>query len=204
MELTRLSLSHLDDEPHRLQHMTADQLDKLVSNIARNDHQVAAIVVRPHPTKPKRFIIVDGHSRVAAYRALKQKTSPATLWTLSEAQVPLVLATINALHGEEDYRQRALLVQELSATFSPEELATYLPESRQAIDDLLLVLQEQDDDLQKRINDQIAKEAASLPEILSFVLAKEKAERVRQALQERHTDPNEAIVLLCEESTAHA
>lgn len=74
-------------------------LDELAEDMQMNG-QHKPIICTPHPTKPEKYIVVDGEYRVRAAKKLGWFTIRAEVRMLTEEEALLLALTINEMHGK--------------------------------------------------------------------------------------------------------
>ncbi len=102
---------------------------KLRHNISETG-QYEALTVRPHPTEPGQFEVLNGHARLAALRDLGAASAKCDIWEVDNAQTELFLAVLNKLHGSEVPELRMDLLLALLKQHGHEELSAHVPESK--------------------------------------------------------------------------
>lgn len=102
-------------EPHRQ--------GRLLASLAENGQQTPIVVVASKDN-PERYLVIDGHKRIAALEQLGRDTVEATLWAMSEAEA-LVLSRSLRFSPPESALEQGWLLAEMEQRFgcSPEELA---------------------------------------------------------------------------------
>ena len=101
-------------EPHRQR--------RLLASLADSGQQSPIIVVAAGP--PERYLVIDGHKRVAALEQLGRDTVEATVWALSEAEA-LLLSRAVRFSPQESALEQGWLLAEMQQRFGYgwEELA---------------------------------------------------------------------------------
>ena len=74
-------------------------IDELAEDIARSG-QLKPIIVRPHPTKPNVYEMIDGEHRFRALRKLGRSLIRAEVRMLSDEEADLLAMRINQMHGK--------------------------------------------------------------------------------------------------------
>lgn len=102
-------------EPHRQRRLLASLAD---------GGQQSPIVVVVSQDNPERYVLIDGHKRIAALQQLGRDTVEATLWPMSEADALLLDRTLR-LSQQETALEQGWLLQEMEQRFgySLDELA---------------------------------------------------------------------------------
>src|SRR5674476_669944 len=107
-------------EPHRQR--------RLLASLAESGQQTPIVVVAAGP--PDRYLVIDGHKRVAALEQLGRDTVEATLWAMSEAEAVLLSRSLR-FSPRESALEEAWLLAEMEQRFgySLDELARRLDRS---------------------------------------------------------------------------
>jgi ParB-like chromosome segregation protein Spo0J len=194
-----ISLKLLDADIRNANICDADTLDKITANIQRTGF-CPPLIVRPHPNKEGRYMMLDGHHRKLVLERLKWKSVECQVWTISEEDAQLALVTLNRLRGADNLRKRAELIQSLSQTLEIQTLACLIPETPPEIETLLSSLQFDFQVLEEKLKAQQAAEKAALPVPFTCMLSAEDFALVEKALSLSHQkDRGAALVTLCRE-----
>ncbi|MEM7228431.1 MAG: ParB N-terminal domain-containing protein [Planctomycetota bacterium] len=126
--MKHLPIDALEAHPENANAMTDTTFRTLQRHIARSG-RYPPVIVRPHPTCPDRFEVLDGHHRVRALRELGHHTAQCITWHVDDDEARLLLLTLNRLEGEDDIERRGGLLRALAARIDVDELASWLPES---------------------------------------------------------------------------
>src|SRR5271167_1721534 len=102
-------------EPHRQRN--------LLASLAENGQQTPIVVVISKDNS-ERYLVIDGHKRIAALQQLGRDTVEATIWPMNEAEA-LLLSRSLRLSPQESALEQGWLLSELEQRFgySLEELA---------------------------------------------------------------------------------
>ena len=101
-------------EPHRQR--------RLLASLADSGQQTPIVVVAAGP--PDRYLVIDGHKRVAALEQLGRDTVEATVWAMSEAEAVLLSRSLRFSPQESALEQGWLLAEmEQRFGYGFEELA---------------------------------------------------------------------------------
>jgi len=101
-------------EPHRQR--------RLLASLADSGQQTPIVVVTAGP--PDRYLVIDGHKRVAALEQLGRDTVEATVWSMSEAEALLLSRSLRFSPQESALEQGWLLAEmEQRFGYGLEELA---------------------------------------------------------------------------------
>jgi len=204
--MTKLSLKLLDNDPRNSNVCSSETLEKLQRNIERTG-LYPPLIVRPTTGRSKRYVIIDGHHRKQVLEALGHTEAECLIWDISEQEARIALATLNTLRGTENLKKRAELLQELSQVLPVTELAQFIPESTEEIQDLLALLAHDIEELEKSLQAQTAAEKNSLPIPFTFLIAADDQADVEEALSRFMTSPKPdrgiALVNLCRFALKH-
>ena len=88
-------------EPHRQR--------RLLASLADSGQQTPIVVVAAGP--PDRYLVIDGHKRVAALEQLGRDTVEATVWAMSEAEAVLLSRSLRFSPQESALEQGWLLAE---------------------------------------------------------------------------------------------
>src|SRR5438477_10136696 len=101
-------------EPHRQRH--------LLASLAESGQQTPIVVI-VCPDQPGRYLVIDGHKRIAALQQLGRDTVEATVWAMSEAEALLLERSLRLSQQESALEQGWLLSEmEQRVGYSLEEL----------------------------------------------------------------------------------
>ena len=102
-------------EPHRQR--------RLLASLADSGQQTPIVVV-VSKDNPERYLVIDGHKRIAALQQLGRDTVDATVWAMSEAEALLLDRTLRLSQPETALEQGWLLREmEQQFDYSLDELA---------------------------------------------------------------------------------
>lgn len=192
-----LPLNQLDADPRNPNVCLPETLTKLKANIQRTN-MCPPLIVRPHPRKKKRYVLIDGHHRKLVLEALGWTEVACQVWDVSDQEAQLALATLNRLHGTDIPKKRAALLSELTQTLTPQALAELIPESEAQIRDLLKFMQTDFEEIEKALQTEMAKEQATLPVPYTFLIPLKDKPVVDEALARfSSTDRAAALIRLC-------
>jgi ParB-like chromosome segregation protein Spo0J len=175
----------LDDLlPHPLNSntMPPDLQAKLKAHIKRTG-RYPFLVVRPHPEKPNRFQVLDGHHRVAILRDLGHVEARCDVWNVDDREAKLLLATLNRLQGQDLPIRRAQLVHELLADMNVADLGGLLPETDKQIEELHALLEFPAEEIAALLEEQAEQDEKVLPRTMTFVVTPEQEELIEQAVE---------------------
>ncbi len=175
----------LDDLiPHPLNSnvMTGEMREKLKAHIKRTG-RTPFIVVRPHPDKPGKYQILDGHHRVEILRDLGHTEARCDVWEVSDREAKLLLATLNRLEGQDQPMRRAQLIHELLGEMRLDDLAGLLPESDRQLEELHSLLEFPAEEIAALLEEEAEEQEKVLPRVMSFVVTPEQEELIEQAVE---------------------
>jgi ParB family transcriptional regulator, chromosome partitioning protein len=93
-------------EPHRQR--------RLLTSLADSGQQTPIVVVNAE--LPDRYLVIDGHKRVAALEQLGRDTVEATVWTMSDAEA-LLLSRALRFSAQESALEQGWLLAEMEQRF---------------------------------------------------------------------------------------
>ncbi len=160
MPSIELNLLHADSRNANV--CSTETLEKIRRNIERSGHY-PALIVWPHPTQDGHYLILDGHHRKRILQELGYQEACCEIWDVGEPDALLALATLNRLHGEDEPRKRAQLIDELSRMISLPEMLPLIPETEERVRDLKALLELDWEEQGAKIERQIEKELSTLP-----------------------------------------
>ena len=175
----------LDDLiPHPLNSnvMQADLVEKLRAHIKRTG-RYPHVIVRPHPSEPGRFEILDGHHRVSILRELGHTEARCDVWDVDDREAKLLVGTLNRLEGQDLPLRRAQLIHELLAEWNATDLAGLLPETEAQIADLQSLLTFPVEDVAAQLEAEAAEREKDLPVLLHYVVTPEQASLIDAAVE---------------------
>ncbi len=120
------------DNPNR---MSKANFAKLLANIQRTG-RYEPLVVRPCPDRTGYFQIINGHHRWQVLSQLGYKAADAVVWDIDDAQVDILLATLNRLGGADILAKKLALLKKLSDQMPIKDLAKLLPQTAKQIERL--------------------------------------------------------------------
>jgi ParB-like chromosome segregation protein Spo0J len=175
----------LDDLlPHPLNSnaMSPEYKDKLVAHVRRTG-RYPFLVVRPHPTEPGKYQVLDGHHRVSVLRELGHAEARCDVWDVDDRESKLLLATLNRLEGQDLPLRRAQLLHELLGEWSAPDLGGLLPETEAEILDLHSLLEFPAEEIAEQLAAEADEEEKTLPVVIHFVVSHEQAELIDSAIE---------------------
>ena len=103
----QLELHQLDRRWEHLRVREPQRQSRLLASLADGGQQTPIVVVAAGP--PDRYLVIDGHKRVAALEQLGRDTVEATLWAMSEAEALLLSRSLRFSPQESALEQGWLL-----------------------------------------------------------------------------------------------
>ncbi len=103
-------------EPHRQR--------RLLASLAETGQQTPIVVVAAGPAD--RYLVIDGHKRVAALEQLGRDTVEATIWAMSEAEA-LLLSRSLRFSPQESALEQGWLLAEMEQRFGWRAASTAAP-----------------------------------------------------------------------------
>ena len=118
----QLEFHQLDRRWEQLRVREPRQQRRLLASLADSGQQTPIVVVAAGP--PDRYLVIDGHKRVAALEQLGRDTVQATVWAMSEAEAILLSRSLRFSPQESALEQGWLLAEmEQRFGYGLEELA---------------------------------------------------------------------------------
>jgi ParB family chromosome partitioning protein len=119
----RLEFHQLDRRWEHLRVREPHRQRRLLASLAESGQQTPIIVVVPQDNS-ERYLVIDGHKRIAALQQLGRDTVDATVWPMSEAEALLLDRSMRFSKQESALEQGWLLSEmEQRYGYSLEELA---------------------------------------------------------------------------------
>jgi len=118
----QLEFPQLDRRWEHLRVREPQRQRRLLASLADSGQQTPIVVVTAGP--PNRYLVIDGHKRVAALEQLGRDTVEATVWAMSEAEAVLLSRSLRFSPQESALEQGWLLAEmEQRFGYGLEELA---------------------------------------------------------------------------------
>jgi ParB family chromosome partitioning protein len=119
----RLEFHRLDRRWEHLRVREPHRQRGLLASLAESGQQTPIVVVRSQDNC-ERYLVIDGHKRIAALQQLGRDTVEATVWAMSEAEALLLERSMRFSPQESALEQGWLLSEmEQRYSYSLEELA---------------------------------------------------------------------------------
>ncbi len=180
--MPEILITHLEPDSRNANVCDSDVLNKIERHIKRTG-LCPTLVVRKHPDKKNKYIIIDGHHRMVILKRLKWKKVPCQVWDVDDTEAVMALTTLNRLRGTDNPVKRAELFDVLTEQFSLPELSDLVPENQSEISALLALIQLDQDEAEKIIEAQIKKEKNELPIPFGCLLTAKENRLVLKALK---------------------
>ena len=179
LTLERIPLDRLVPHPLNPNVMPDDLREKLKEHI-RASRRYPPLIVRP--LDDGTFQLLDGHQRVDVLRELGEEAACCCVWSVSDEEALVLLATLNRLEGQDVPGKRAALITELEAHHTLAELARLLPEDEAQLESTMRLLDMDVEGLLQRLTEEAERAAASGPQLFSFAVEPEDAPAVEEAI----------------------
>lgn len=121
--------------PNKMDTVAMEKLANLVDEIGF----VLPIIVRPHPTKSRRYQIIDGFHRWCLFKEREEERIDAVVLNVDKDTAMILTNSLNYIRGQPDPETYASYYQELlsSDTMTLDKLEQYVPESSSEIEHIL-------------------------------------------------------------------
>ncbi len=121
--------------PNKMDSVTRDKLENLIGKMGF----LIPIVVRPHPTKSRKYQIIDGFHRWSLFKERGERRIDAVIIDVNKDTAMILTNSLNYINGQADPEEYASYYQELlsSDTMEIEVLEQYVPESANEIEHIL-------------------------------------------------------------------
>ena len=130
--VSSIPIEKLAAHPGSPNRMSKRNLARLVRNIERTGRYEPLVVRRQGDC----FQIINGHYRRLALKQLGYETVDAIVWDLDDAEVDILLATLNRLKGSNVLAKKLALLKRLNSNTEARELAKLLPFTSSQIEKL--------------------------------------------------------------------
>jgi ParB/RepB/Spo0J family partition protein len=188
----RLEFHQLDRRWEQLRVREPDRQRRLMASLAEGGQQTPIIVVAD--TDSGRYIVIDGHKRVAALEQLGRDTVEATVWNLSEGEALLLDNSLRSRRAESALEQGWLLAEmERRFGYSLEQLARRFDRSTSWVSRRLALVEL----LPERIQQQVREGAIGAQVAMKYLvpaarLNLEDCERLSVVFARLHCDTRQA------------
>jgi ParB/RepB/Spo0J family partition protein len=121
--------------PNKMDAVAMEKLSNLVDEIGF----ILPIIVRPHPTKTRRYQIIDGFHRWSLFKEREEDRIDAVVIDVDKDTAMVLTNSLNYIRGQPDPETYASYYQELlsSDTMTLDKLSQYVPESSSEIEHIL-------------------------------------------------------------------
>ncbi len=180
----------------RWEHLRARQprlQRRLLASLAETGQQTPIVVVVA-PDHPERYLVIDGHKRIAALQQLGRDTVEATVWAMSEAEALLLERSLRFGRQETALEQGWLLAEmEQRFGYSIEELARRFDRSVSWVSRRLALVELIPEAIQQQV-----REGAIAAQVATKYLApvarvnRDHCQRMATAFVQHHCDARQA------------
>lgn len=200
--MSQIELTRLEADPRNANICDADTLAKIEGNIQRTG-LCPPLIVRKHPSRKSKYIVIDGHHRLQILKRLGWKKVECQIWDIDEKEAAVALATLNRLRGTDNPVKRAELFNELTQHFSLPDLAHIVPESPKDIQDLLALLKLDTEVVEQAIEKQVNQEKETLPVPFGCLLSSAEHTLVERALGLFQGNTSQQLVAMSQFTLTH-
>jgi ParB/RepB/Spo0J family partition protein len=188
----RLEFHQLDRRWGQLRAREPDRRRRLMASLAEGGQQTPIVVVADKDSG--RYIVIDGHKRVAALEQLGRDTVEATVWSLSEAEALLLHSSLRSRRAESALEQGWLLAEmERRFGYSPEQLARRFDRSTSWVSRRLALVELLPESIQQQVREgAIAAQVAMKCLVPAARLNLEDCERLAVVFARLHCDTRQA------------
>jgi ParB family transcriptional regulator, chromosome partitioning protein len=172
-------------QPHRQR--------RLLASLAEAGQQTPIVVIRC-PDHPDRYLVIDGHQRIAALQQLGRDTIEATVWAMSAAEALLLERSLRC-RPQESALEQGWLLAEMQQRFgySLEELARRFDRSPSWVSRRLALVEL----LPETIQQQVREGAIAAPLAMKYLapvarVSGEDCARMAAAFVQHHCDTRQA------------
>jgi len=196
-----IALHQLHPHPKRDNHCPPETQAKIQRHMSRSGNYEPLVVYVDPSLTPNTYTIINGHVRWEIAKTLGWTKIDCYIWDVTPTEAELALATLNTLHGTPDPEKRMDLLASLREQFPLEDLQLLLPESPEALADLLTMQALDREAQEKAFQEALDAEAKELPVTLTFVVLPEDKEIIDEALAlYPDGDRSAALVSLCQDA----
>jgi len=182
MSTRMIPLDDLVPHPLNANVMPADLREKLKAHIKRTG-RYPFLVVRPHPTEPSKYEVLDGHHRIKVLRELGHTEAKCDIWQVNDREAKLLLATLNRLEGQDQPIRRAQLIHDLLADHNLDDLAGLLPETDRQIEELHALLEFPAEEIAAQLEEETEEAEKVMPRVMTFVVTPDQEEFIESAIE---------------------
>lgn len=161
-------------------------VDELAEDMQVNG-QHKPIICTPHPSKPNRYIVVDGEYRVRAARKLGWSMIRAELRMLTEEEALILALTINEMHGKRlDPIEEAMHIQKMIEKYgyTETEIAKKMRKSQQWVSERLVLVRKAAPEVQEHLTARAVK-PSHVREIVEKLPPEKQKEAIKEVVEHR-------------------
>jgi len=176
------------------EHFSPSYIERLAASF-KKEGQFQPIVVRPHPTKPGKYQLIDGEHRVRALRKTGELLVRAEIVALSDEEAYILAMRLNQMHGKPlDEIEEALRFKQMMEKYgyTQQKVAEVFEVSQPLVSIRLKLLEDSSQELRQAfirrlIKPEAAREIAELPKeeqppVVGRVAGKKISQRATRAL----------------------
>jgi ParB family chromosome partitioning protein len=200
LEIVELPLSKLSPNQYNPNVIRPENMEKLRSEIKRKG-MCAPLTVR---ASNGGYEIIDGYHRFVVLGELGYRTVPCVVLDVDDTEARLLTLQLNYLRGEPVPIKLADLIHDLNKDVDLSDLERMLPYNDRELKDLVELLK-LPVGLEDELMRQAEEEAEKAPTIIHFILTKEQAVRIDQAVtlatelhEARAPRKGDALALICD------
>ena len=188
----QLEFHQLDRRWEHLRVREPQRQRRLLASLADSGQQTPIVVVAAG--SPDRYLVIDGHKRVAALEQLGRDTVEATLWAMSEAEAVLLSRSLR-LSPQESALEQGWLLSEMEQRFhySLDELARRFDRSTSWVSRRLALVELLPEAIQQHVRDgRIAAQVAMKYLVPVARIDADDCQRLATIFIEQHCDSRAA------------
>jgi ParB/RepB/Spo0J family partition protein len=166
---------------------------QLMASLADSGQQIPIVVVGL-AEQPDRYLVIDGHKRIAALEKLGRDTVEATVWAMSEAEALLLERSLR-LSAPESALEQGWLLSEMEQRFgySLEELARRFDRSVSWVSRRLALVEQLPGTIQQQVREGLLGAQLAMKYLVPVAhVSVEDAERMAAAFVKRHCNTRQA------------
>jgi ParB family transcriptional regulator, chromosome partitioning protein len=188
----QLEFHQLDRRWEQLRVREPDRQRRLMASLADGGQQTPIIVVADNDSG--RYVVIDGHKRIAALERLGRDTVEATVWAMTEAEALLLDSSLRSSRPECALQQGWLLAEmEQRFGYSLEQLARRFDRSLSWVSRRLALVELLPDGIQQQVREgRIAPQVAMKYLVPVARVSVADCERMAAALARLHCDTRQA------------
>ena len=166
---------------------------QLMASLAESGQQTPIVVVLC-PEHQDRYLVIDGHKRIAALQKLGRDTIEATVWSMSEAEALLLERSLR-FSAQESALEQGWLLSELEQRFhySLEELARRFDRSVSWVSRRLALVEQLPETIQQQVREGTLAAQLAMKYLVPMArVSIEDAERMAAAFVKHHCTTRQA------------